>query len=83
MPIVVQDLLCGKKLPERKGVLPVVFYSQFFVSDLLSNIVKVCGQFRWELCRTIEGTAWNNITYKSLTSEYSIIFSFIEKQGSV
>ena len=61
----------------KKRVLPVV-YSQF-CEAVTFKYSKVCGQFRWELCRTIEGTAWNNITYKSLTSEYSDYLQFYRK----
>lgn len=51
----------------------------FCESNLFLNIVKVCGRFRWELCRTIEGTAWNDIKVKSLTSEYSDYLQFYRK----
>lgn len=47
--------------------------------DLFLNIVKVCGRFRWELCRTIEGASWNDIKVKSLTSEYSDYLQFYRK----
>lgn len=51
----------------------------FCESNLFTNIIKVCGRFRWELCRTIEGTAWNDIKVKSLTSEYSDYLQFYRK----
>ncbi len=42
-------------------------------------VVKACGRFRWELCRTMQGTAWNNIQVKSLTSEYSDYIQFYRR----
>lgn len=48
-------------------------------ADLFLNIVRVCGRFRWEMCRTIEGISWNDIKYKSLTSEYSDYLQFYKK----
>lgn len=51
----------------------------FCEADLFNNIVKVCGRFRWEMCRTVEGTAWNDIKVKSLTSEYSDYLQFYRK----
>ncbi|NLY47407.1 MAG: hypothetical protein GX059_00060 [Clostridiales bacterium] len=51
----------------------------FSAADLFQNVVKVCGRFRWEICRTIEGTAWNDIKVKSLTSEYTDYIQFYKK----
>lgn len=42
-------------------------------------IIKTFGRFRWELCRTMQGSAWNNIQYKSLTSEYADYIQFYKK----
>ena len=37
------------------------------------------GRFRWELCRCIQGMAWNDIKLKSLTSEYMDYIQFYRK----
>lgn len=42
-------------------------------------MIQLCGRFRWELCRTMQGTSWNNIQIKSLTSEYSDYIQFYRK----
>lgn len=55
-------------------------FPTFSEVDLFQSIVKVCGRFRWEMCRTIEGTAWNDIKVKSLTSEYSDYLQFYRKK---
>ncbi len=51
----------------------------FCETNLVSIMVKVFGRFRWEMCRSIEGTAWNDIKHKSLTSEYSDYLQFYRK----
>jgi hypothetical protein len=56
-----------------------ILFPIFCEANLFQNIVKVCGRFRWEMCRTIEGTAWNDIKVKSLTSEYSDYLQFYRK----
>lgn len=48
-------------------------------SNLTSIMVRIFGRFRWEMCRCIEGTAWNDIKHKSLTSEYSDYLQFYRK----
>lgn len=42
-------------------------------------ILKLIGTFRWELCRTMMGISWNDITEKSLTSEYTDYIQFYKK----
>ena len=42
-------------------------------------LTRILGRFRWELCRTIEGVAWNDIQNKSLTSEYCDYLQFYRK----
>ena len=37
------------------------------------------GAFRWELCRTVQGTYWNDVREKSLTSEYCDYVQFYKK----
>jgi hypothetical protein len=55
-------------------LLPV--FTEISLSVLLTRIF---GRFRWELCRTIEGMAWNDISHKSLTSEYCDYLQFYRK----
>lgn len=43
------------------------------IDDILTRLV---GNFRWELCRTMMGSAWNDVTQSSLTSEYTDYIQF-------
>ena len=45
--------------------------------------IKVCGRFRWELCRTIQGATWNDVKVKSLTSEYVDYIQFYKKNRAL
>ena len=47
--------------------------------NLDDMLVKLVGNFRWELCRTMMGVAWNDFTQKSLTSEYTDYIQFYKK----
>lgn len=51
----------------------------FLGTDINSVMIKLFGRFRWELCRTIQGSSWNNIQLKSLTSEYCDFVQFYRK----
>ena len=44
-----------------------------------SLIYNILGHFRWELCKRIQGNYWNNVSEKSLTSEYYDYLQFYRK----
>jgi hypothetical protein len=67
--------ISGKKRDTAGRLLLPVFTDM----DINNILVKILGRFRWELCRTIEGPAWNDITSKSLTSEYADYLQFYRK----
>lgn len=48
-------------------------------SNIDDLMVKLFGRFRWELCRCIQGMAWNDVKVKSLTSEYMDYIQFYRK----
>ncbi|MBC7960616.1 MAG: hypothetical protein H7X94_12170, partial [Vallitaleaceae bacterium] len=55
-------------------VLPI-----FTNENLEELIIKLVGNFRWELCRTMMGSSWNDVTEKSLTSEYTDYIQFYRR----
>ncbi|MBP5160172.1 MAG: cyclic nucleotide-binding domain-containing protein [Lachnospiraceae bacterium] len=59
------------------------FFPMFTYSNLNDMMIKVFGQFRWALCKTIQGTNWNNIQVRSLTSEYSDYIQFYKKNHNL
>lgn len=72
-PIMWQEI-SGRRNSKGRFLLPA-----FLDTDIDAAMVKLFGRFRWELCRTIQGAAWNNIQVKSLTSEYSDFIQFYKK----
>lgn len=73
-----QEISEKRKSKEGRFIFPI--FTETTLKDLL---IKVLGRFRWELCRTIQGSAWNNIKYKSLTSEYSDYIQFYRKNNNL
>ena len=69
-----QELSCKRRDSAGRFLFPIM--AEGNIDDL---IVRTFGRFRWELCRTMQGSAWNNIQYKSLTSEYSDYIQFYKK----
>ncbi len=52
---------------------------RFFEGRPEDTMVRMLGRFRWELCRTIQGSSWNSIQVKSLTSEYCDYLQYFRK----
>lgn len=48
-------------------------------ANLEEMMLTVCGRYRWEICRKIQGMRWNDITERSLTSEYCDYIQFYRK----
>ena len=69
-----QELSGRRRNSKGRFLFPV-----FMEGDLDSEMIKLFGRFRWELCRTIQGASWNNIQSRSLTSEYFDFVQFYKK----
>ncbi len=69
-----QEIAGKKRDASARFLLPI-----FTDVNLGLLLIRILGRFRWELCRTIEGVAWNDIQNKSLTSEYSDYLQFYRK----
>lgn len=69
-----QEMSCKRRDSGGRFLFPILLEGS--LDDL---IVRTFGRFRWELCRTMQGSSWNNVQVKSLTSEYSDYIQFYRK----
>lgn len=69
-----QDISCKHRDLPGRFLLPI--FTDINIDDL---IIRTCGKYRWELCRSVQGMAWNSIQYKSLTSEYYDYLLYFKK----
>ncbi|MBP5383501.1 MAG: cyclic nucleotide-binding domain-containing protein, partial [Lachnospiraceae bacterium] len=60
-----QEIIGKKRTSPARFALPI-----FLGEDLPRIIIRLCGEFRWELCRRIQGARWNDLGERSLTSDY-------------
>ena len=56
-----------------------IFLPALFTGKLEDTFITIFGRYHWELCKTLQGTAWNNILVPSLTSEYADYIQFYRK----
>ncbi len=51
--------------------------------DLEKSLIKLCGEFRWEMCKRMQGVHWNDVTDPSLTSVYFDYLQFYRKNHEI
>lgn len=69
-----QETVGMKRDTSARFILPV--FTAVSVEDML---IETCGRYRWEMCRKVQGMRWNDITERSLTSEYCDYVQFYRK----
>lgn len=80
MPTFGTRAIMWQEIAGRNRSTPARFILPILTGENLDDlIVKLVGNFRWELCRTMMGAGWNDITQKSLTSEYTDYIQFYKK----
>ncbi len=60
-----QEITGAKRTTPGRFLLPIGQEE-----ELTGTLIKVCAEFRWELCKRIQGARWNDLTERSLTSVY-------------
>ena len=56
-----------------------MIFSIFHMEDIATSLVRLTGEFRWELCKRVQGARWNDVSERSLTSEYFDYIQFYRK----
>ena len=69
-----------QEIEGRKRTTPSrMMVSIFQMEDLTSILVRLTGDFRWEMCKRVQGARWNDVSEPSLTSRYFDYIQFYKK----
>ena len=60
-----------------------MFLPIFLEGDLKTVVTRLVGEFRWEMCRRIQGSRWNDLTDPSLTSYFCDYLQFYMNNRSI
>ncbi|MCQ2496008.1 MAG: hypothetical protein MJ131_05395 [Lachnospiraceae bacterium] len=83
-PTVGSNVIMWQEITGRKRDSQARFMSSMLTySSLRDMLIKAMGEFRWALCKTVQGANWNNIQYQSLTAEYSDYIQFFRKNKAL
>lgn len=73
-----QEIEGRDKLTAARMMLPV-----FDVDSLEKAILRMFAEYRWEMCKRIQGARWNDVTDPSLTSLYYDYLQFYRKNSEI
>ena len=59
-------------------ILPI-----FSLENISPVMARLVGEYRWEICRRLQGSRWNDVTDHSLTAEYYDYLQFYRKNNEL
>ena len=76
--------LMWQEIENRKKDSPARFIMPIFpIVSIQALLVSLTARFKWEMCKRIQGAYWNNISERSLTSEYCDYLQFYKKNHEI
>lgn len=69
-----QEIEGKRRTTPARMMIPV-----FSLEDLSALLIRLTAEYRWEMCKRIQGVHWNDVTDPSLTSEYCDYAQFYRK----
>jgi hypothetical protein len=77
MPNVGVRGIMWQEIEGRKRTTPSrMFIPLFLLIELKPLLVRLTGEFRWEMCKRVQGSRWQDVTEPSLSSDYCYYVQF-------
>ena len=84
MPNVGSRATMWQEIEGKKRCTPArMLISIFNTENTEVCMIKLFGEFRWEMCKTVQGVHWNDVTDPSLTSMYCDYLQFYKKNSAL
>lgn len=68
---------------KRRTTPARMMMSVFELEDPTIILIRLTAEFRWEMCKRIQGARWNDVSERSLTSEYFDYIQFYRKNNDL
>ncbi len=68
---------------KRRNTPSRMILSIFHMEDIYATMIRLCGEYRWEMCKRLQGYRWNDMSTRSLTSEYFDYIQFYKKNRNL
>ncbi len=67
----------------RRDTKARMYMPSFTSEDVFFMQLHMAGEFRWEICKKIQGARWNDVTTHSLTGDYFDYLQFYRKNSDL
>ena len=68
---------------KRRNTPCRMFLPLFTGENVTQILIRLAGEYRWEMCKRIQGVHWNDVTDPSLTADYSDYLQFYRKNNEL
>ncbi len=73
-----------QEIEGKRRTTPARMLSSIFqMEDLTLILTRLTGEFRWEMCKRVQGARWNDLSERSLTSEYFDYIQFYRRNNEL
>jgi hypothetical protein len=73
-----------QEIEGKRRSTPSRFMMSLFQADDLKKILRrLVAEFRWEMCKRVQGARWNDASERSLTSDYSDYIASYRKNNDL
>lgn len=69
-----QEIEGKRRSTPARFIMPI-----FYLDDAYTSILHLSAEYRWEMCKRVQGARWNDLSERSLTSEYFDYIQFYRK----
>lgn len=69
-----QEIEGKRRSTPARFIMPI-----FYLDDAYTSILHLSAEYRWEMCKRVQGARWNDLSDRSLTSEYFDYIQFYRK----
>ena len=73
-----QEIEGKRRTTPARFMLPILY-----PEDISLAIYRLTGEYRWEMCKRVQGARWNDVSDFSLTSEYFDYIQFYRKNADI
>ena len=73
-----QEIEGKRRTTPSRMMLPIICQE-----DITMLLTRLTAEFRWEMCKRVQGARWNDVSDASLTSEYFDYIQFYRKNNEL
>ncbi len=84
MPTIGTRGIMWQEIEGKKRTTPCRMFMPLFTGENVTQILlRLTGEYRWEMCKRVQGVHWNDVSDPSLTADYSDYLQYYKKNNDL